>query len=77
MNERRVIPVDCREMQAPEPMIAVLEAVSGMQENEAVLMLHRQKPIHLFPKLEDSGLCYELEEEEDGSIQLLIWQESS
>ncbi|MBF0276303.1 MAG: DUF2249 domain-containing protein [SAR324 cluster bacterium] len=77
LKTRQIALIDCREMLAPEPMIAVLAAVEKMNINEALLMQHRQKPVNLFPKLEDRGLQYYLEEESDGSIQLLIWQEAA
>ncbi len=70
----KVITVDCRELEPPEPMVRVLEAVESMADGEAVLMLHRQKPCLLLPRLDEMGLEYELAEKEDGSVELLIWR---
>jgi len=49
-NNRTIITVDCRELLPPEPMIKVMEAVMQMKDDEAVRMLHRHTPRHLFPK---------------------------
>lgn len=72
----KTITVDCRELEPPEPMLKVLEAVSGMADDEAVLMVHRQVPRLLLPRLDQMGLRYELTEEIKGLIKLLIWRES-
>ncbi len=76
-KERSVITVDCREMFPPEPMVKVLEAVETMASHEAVLMLHRHNPVHLFPKLAERKLEFHLEEHGDDSIELLIWRDDS
>ncbi len=74
--KRSIITIDCREMLPPEPLIKVLEAVEQMQDNEAILMIHRQKPRLLLPKLAERNLKYEMREFADDSIELLIWQEN-
>ncbi len=74
---RTIITIDCRELLPPEPLIKVLEAVEHMQDNEAILMLHRQKPCLLLPKLEARKLKYQMREFADDSIELLIWREST
>ena len=72
---RRIITVDCRELEPPQPLIRVLETIDMMRDDEAVLMLHRQKPCILLPKLEKLGFRYDMTEKGDGSIELLIWRE--
>ncbi len=74
---RSIITIDCRELLPPEPLTKVLEAVEQMQDDEAILMLHRYKPRLLLPKLEERRLKYEMQEFADDSIKLLIWQEST
>ncbi len=75
-NNRTVITIDCRELVPPEPMIKIMEAVTQMKDNEAILMLHRHSPRHLFSKLEGKDLKYELKEFEDKSVEILIWKEN-
>ncbi len=74
---RSIITIDCRELLPPEPLTKVLEAVEQMQADEAILMIHRHKPCLLLPKLTARKLKYEMQEFADGSIKLLIWQEST
>ena len=70
-----IITIDCREMIPPEPLVRVMEAALKLDEKDALLMLHRKRPVLLFPKLDEQGLLYELKEFEDGSIELFIWRE--
>ncbi len=75
-NTRTIITIDCRDLEPPEPFVKVMEAVGRMKDNEALLMLHRHTPRHLFPKLEERGLKYEIKEFEDSSVEILIWREN-
>lgn len=71
----KIIIVDCRELEPPEPMVKVLEAVNDMAEDEAVLMIHRKVPRLLFSKLDELGFSHELTEETEGLVKLLIWRD--
>lgn len=71
----RIITVDCRDLEPPEPMVKVLEAVNDMAPDEAVLMIHRKMPRLLFSKLEELGFSHDVTEESDGLIKLLIWKD--
>ena len=79
MNEilktRKIITIDCRELEPPEPFVKVMEAVNTLSEDEAVLMIHRKKPRLLLPKLEELGMKYELTEKGESEIELLIWRD--
>ena len=71
----KIIIVDCRELEPPEPMVKVLEAVNDMEADEAVLMIHRKMPRLLFSKLDELGFSHEVTEESEGLIKLLIWRD--
>ena len=71
-----VITVDCRELELPEPMVVVLEAIEKLQNSEVLKMLDRQSPRLLFPLLEERGMMTHLDKFEDSSIELWIWQEA-
>jgi len=75
-DNRKIITIDCRELIPPEPLIKVMKSVEDMKDDEAILMLHRHNPCHLFPKLEERGLKSEMKEFEDGSVEILIWNEN-
>ncbi|MDH3974427.1 MAG: DUF2249 domain-containing protein [Deltaproteobacteria bacterium] len=76
INSRKIITVDCRELEPPEPMIKVLEAVHHMGDDEAVMMVHRKRPRLLFPRLDELGLKHEIREERENRIKILIWREN-
>ena len=65
-TDKKLIVVDCRELFPPEPMEKVLEAVHAMQEDEAVLMVHRKEPFHLYERLDERGCDYEVKKFDDG-----------
>ena len=67
--------VDCRELEPPEPMVKVLEAVNNMAADEAVLMIHRKMPRLLFSKLDELGFSHDVTEESEGIIKLLVWRD--
>ena len=71
----KTIIVDCRNLEPPEPMVKVLEAVHDMRSDEAVLMIHRKMPRLLFSKLDELGFSHEVIEETDGLVKLLIWKD--
>jgi len=56
-------------------MIKVLEAVHVMDDDEAVMMIHRKRPRLLFPRLEELGLKHEIKEEREDLVKILIWRE--
>ncbi len=72
----KTIVIDCRELEPPEPMVRVLEAVQKMADNEAVLMVHRKYPRLLIPRLDEMKLSHRLIEESDDLVKLLIWKEA-
>ena len=69
---QEIIQIDCRQMEHPEPMLAVLGACSKLQPGQQVQMLHRITPHPLFPKLNERGLDYRIEERE-GHIEVWIF----
>ena len=74
-NSRKIITIDCRDLEPPEPMIQVLEAVHLMGDDEAVMMVHRKRPRLLFPRLMELGLKHEITEEDENLVKILIWRE--
>ena len=75
INSRKIITIDCRELEPPEPMVKVLEAVHVMGDDEAVMMVHRKRPRLLFPRLEELALKHEITEESESLVKILIWRE--
>lgn len=69
--------IDTREMEPPEPLVRVMEAVEQFKETEKIVMLHRHKPCQLLDKLNALGLNYNIIENNDGSVELTIWRDSN
>ncbi len=66
--------IDCRELDHPEPMVRVLEAVSLLEDDMSVLMVHRREPFPLYQKLEERNCSHETKISADGTVQILIWK---
>ena len=50
-----IIEIDVRELEPPEPMVKVLEALSKIDDKTVLLMHHHREPLMLYPKLEERG----------------------
>jgi hypothetical protein len=72
-REKNII-IDCRDMEPPEPMIAVLEKVESLQSDQKIIMIHRKEPNLLYAKLKERGCEFELKTFENESIELTIWK---
>ena len=77
IDSLETILVDAREMEPPEPLVRVMEAVDQFKSTEKVVMLHRHKPCQLLDKLDAKGLKHNTIEFEDGSVEITIWQETN
>lgn len=63
---------DLRHLEAPEPLVKILQAGTqlGPEENYLARLPHIPHP--LFPHLEARGLAWQIHEEKDGSVLILI-----
>ncbi len=68
------IVIDCRQMEPPEPMVAILKQVEILMPDQELIMVHRKEPILLFEKLKERSCDYNLTTHADGSIELSIWK---
>jgi len=65
-------PLDVRELEAPEPMAAVLAATGHLTAPDVVVALTPQLPRLLLPRLTERGLTWDALERADGSALLHI-----
>ena len=63
---------DLRNLEAPEPMEIILSAGAQLTSGDVFLARLPHVPYPLFPHLEARGLSWELHEEEEGSVLILI-----
>lgn len=68
----KVIEVDARGLLPPEPMVRILEAVSGLDADGELHARTDRRPMHLFPQLEARGFKAECTDQPDGSFLTLI-----
>jgi uncharacterized protein (DUF2249 family) len=70
--EPRSPSVDVRGLEAPLPMMRVLEAVERLAPGESVEILHERRPVFLYPQLEERGLLHETDEPAPGVVRIVI-----
>lgn len=73
-TDKQLQVIDCREMLHPEPMVRILEAVTLLEDDKLILMVHRKEPFPLYQKLEERNCSHETKLSEDGTVQVLIWK---
>ena len=71
---RTEIIVDCRELEAPEPLNLVVSKLPLLNETNSIKMLHRLKPQILLNILNENNFKYEIIED-DTMVTICIWKE--
>ena len=64
----KVIEVDARGLEPPQPMVRILEAVSELPEDAELRARTDRRPMHLYPQLQERGFRAQSEEQPDGSF---------
>lgn len=67
--------LDVRNLEPPQPMVKVAQALEKLKEGEVLEVLGSRPFTHLLPRLKELGYDYELEEREEGYL-LRIWRGS-
>jgi hypothetical protein len=57
--------LDCRDLEAPEPLNLVVENLEKIDQNTYIKMIHRMEPQMLFNILKSNGYEYKISYEED------------
>ena len=68
--------IDVRQMEMPQPMISILEALDKLPEGNALFVYHKRIPVFLLPELAERKFDYRIKEISDGKVQLLIFKAS-
>lgn len=68
MNNHRVLDIDVRGLEPPQPLIRVLQALADLHEGEELRARTDSQPVHLLPLLADRGYVGETQEQIDGSF---------
>lgn len=64
--------MDVRNLEMPEPMVRILEAIQELEENTGLKIYHKKIPQHLLPELEDKNLNTFICSISEGNVMLFI-----
>ena len=62
------VEVDARGLEPPQPLVKILEALTGLSEGAELHARTDRRPIHLYAQLEERGFTAETMEQSDGSF---------
>jgi uncharacterized protein (DUF2249 family) len=65
--------LDMRELEPPEPLERVLEALCNLDSGQRIRMLIQRDPYLLYPILARDGYTHETRCTETGDYEILIW----
>ena len=63
-----VVEVDARGLEPPQPLVKILETVSGLPAGAELRARTDRRPMHLYAQLEQRGFTAETQEQPDGSF---------
>jgi uncharacterized protein (DUF2249 family) len=64
----KLVQVDARGLEPPQPMIQILETLCGLPDGAELQARTDRRPMHLYLQLEDRGFTAETQEQPDGSF---------
>ena len=67
-----IVEVDARELEPPQPLVLILEALAGLSEGAELRARTDRRPLHLYAHLEERGFTGETEGQHDGSFVTTI-----
>ncbi len=68
------IGIDVRGLQAPEPLVRILEAIDTLPPGSVLRVLHHREPFPLYASLQEEGYQYRAEFVAGGHIEITIWR---
>jgi hypothetical protein len=72
MSRARI--VDVSELEPPQPMQVVLDALRALGPDEHLLMRHRREPLPLYPMLAELGFAHRTRQTGTRAYEILIWR---
>ena len=69
-----LITLDVRNLEMPEPLVKILEAIENFKENTGLKIFHKKIPQHLLPELEAKNLNTFICPISEGNVMLFITQ---
>jgi tRNA 2-thiouridine synthesizing protein A len=75
--ENRLIVLDVRGLEPPQPMVRVLETLERLRAGAEIEVRLDRRPVFLYPQLEARGFSHETSEPEPGLVRVLIRRRST
>lgn len=72
--EGKLQTVDVRELEMPQPMMTILEALENLPDDKALFVFHKRIPVFLLPELAEKKLDYHIREISEGEVHMLIFK---
>lgn len=73
--ENKIRTVDVRELEMPQPMMTILEAIETLPGDTALFVYHKRIPVFLLPELRERKFDYRIKEIAQNEVRLLIFKE--
>ena len=70
----KLVTVDVRQLEMPQPMMTILEALDKLPADFALFVYHKRIPVFLLPELSDRDFDYRIQERSEGEVRLLIFR---
>lgn len=70
----KMLNVDVRNLEMPQPMITILESIEKLPEGNALFVYHKRIPVFLLPELKERKFDYRIKEEAPNQVRLLIFK---
>lgn len=71
-SDRKVIQLDNRDLEPPEPMMRTLSALERIRSGDEVHIHNDRVPVFLIEELQNLGYSFTVDELRDGSVKVLI-----
>ena len=66
--------LDVRGLEPPQPLLKIFEILEKMEDGKALSITHERKPIHLYPRLKDSGYKFLTKEIKNDLYSIKVWK---
>ena len=70
----RLVDLDVSDLEPPEPLLRVLEALRRLPEGHCLRMIHRLQPRLLYGQLPELGFLADTREGEGGRCEVYLWR---
>lgn len=70
----KLVSVDVREMEMPQPMMTILDGLDHLPVDHALYVYHKRIPVFLLPELQERKFDYRIKKVSDGEVYLLIFK---